>query len=167
MLAITSGGDFFAVKGVLEAALAELNPAAVLDVADFRHELLSDRAAELRIAGRHMGYLGEVSPAGLKQFELRGGSTVAELKVAALVEAAQLVRRYCADPGVPGHPQRYQPGDRRLDPLGADRRARAPYRRRAAGKRAVSRNLPQPATGRRRKEEGPLPSRLPQRGRGR
>ncbi len=101
MLALTSAGDFFAVKGVLEAGLTELNPAAVLDVADFRHDLLSDRAAELRIAGQHVGYLGEVSPAGLKQFELRGGTTVAELKISALVAAAQLVRRYTPTPEFP------------------------------------------------------------------
>ncbi len=93
MLALTSGGDFFAVKGMLEAVLAELNPGAVLEVADFRDELLGDRAAELRIAEQHVGYVGEVSPAGLKQFELRGGTTVAELKVSALAGAAQLVRR--------------------------------------------------------------------------
>jgi phenylalanyl-tRNA synthetase beta chain len=101
MLAVTSGRDFFAVKGLLAAVLAELNPAAVLEVADFRHELLSERAADLRIGGQHVGYVGEVSPAGLKQFELRGGATVAELKVSALVATAQLVRRYTPTPEFP------------------------------------------------------------------
>jgi phenylalanyl-tRNA synthetase beta chain len=101
MLALTSGRDFFAVKGVLESVLAELNPAAVLDVAEFRHELLGDHSAELRIGGELAGYLGEVSPEGLQRFELRVGATVAELKISALVDAAQLVRRYAPTPEFP------------------------------------------------------------------
>jgi phenylalanyl-tRNA synthetase beta chain len=101
LLGLTSGRDFFAVKGMLEAVLAELCPAAALDVADFRHELLGDRCAELRLGGQRVGYLGEVSPAGLTRFELRGSATVAELRVAALVDATVTVRRYAPTPEFP------------------------------------------------------------------
>jgi phenylalanyl-tRNA synthetase beta chain len=100
-LTLCSGGDFFAVKGVLEAVLEELNPAAALEVRDFRHELLSERAVELRLAGEVVGYLGELGAAGLQRFELRGGAAIAELKISALVNAAQLVRRYAPTPEFP------------------------------------------------------------------
>lgn len=101
LLAMCSGGDFFAVKGMLQAVLAELNPAVVLDTADFQHDLLSERAVELRLAGERIGYLGEVSSQGLRQFELRGAATVAELKVAALLGCAQLIRRHAPTPEFP------------------------------------------------------------------
>ncbi len=91
MLAITSGRDFLAVKGILEAVLESLNPAANLEVANFEHELLAaDRACELRLDGERFGFLGELSPAGLKQFELRGPSTVVEVRIALLEKIANL-----------------------------------------------------------------------------
>jgi phenylalanyl-tRNA synthetase beta chain len=101
MLGLCGGGDFFAVKGVLEAVLAELNPSAALETADFRHDLVSEKAVELRLAGERIGFLGEVSALGLKRFELRGGATVAEIKVSALLSAAQLIRRYSPTPEFP------------------------------------------------------------------
>ncbi len=92
MLAITSGRDFLAVKGILEAVLEGLNPAARVEVADFRHEILAPgRACELRLAGERLGFLGELSPAGMKAFELRGPSTVAEVRVGLLEQIANFV----------------------------------------------------------------------------
>jgi phenylalanyl-tRNA synthetase beta chain len=94
MLAITSGGDFLAVKGIVEAIVARLNPAATIEVVDFEHPLLrSGRAVELRIGGKRLGFLGEVSPAALKKIELREAATIAELQIAALEEIAELVPR--------------------------------------------------------------------------
>jgi phenylalanyl-tRNA synthetase beta chain len=91
MLAITSGRDFLAVKGILEAMVESLNPAATLEVADFQHEMFAPvRACELRLEGERFGYLGEVSAAGLKRFELRGPSTVAEVRIALLDRVANL-----------------------------------------------------------------------------
>ncbi|HEY2827761.1 MAG TPA: phenylalanine--tRNA ligase subunit beta, partial [Pirellulales bacterium] len=92
MLGITSGGDFLAVKGMLEEIVARLNPAAVLEVVDYQHELFRQgRAVELRIGGTKIGYLGEVSVAALKKFELREPTTVAEVKIEALEGIARLV----------------------------------------------------------------------------
>ncbi len=92
LLAITSGRDFFSVKGILESVAASLNPAVELTAIDFRHELFAPgRAVELQIGGERLGFLGEVSPAGLKRFELRGGTTVAEVRIAALEAIADLV----------------------------------------------------------------------------
>ena len=48
------------------------------------------RACELRLEGERFGYLGELSAAGLKRFELRGPSTVAEVRVALLERIANL-----------------------------------------------------------------------------
>jgi phenylalanyl-tRNA synthetase beta chain len=92
MLSITSGRDFLAVKGILEVVLDAFNPAAKLDVADYRHELLAPgRACELRLDGERLGFLGELSAEGLKRFELRSASTVAEIRISLLDRIAELV----------------------------------------------------------------------------
>jgi len=107
MIGLTSGGDFFATKGVIEGLLAALNPAARLEVRPTRHELLdSERSAELLIstpekADLLLGYLGEVSRGGLERFELRGGTTVAELKLSALEQIAELIPKYRQPPVFP------------------------------------------------------------------
>jgi phenylalanyl-tRNA synthetase beta chain len=107
MIALTSGGDFFATKGVIEGILASLNPAARLVVRPTAQELLdSQRSAQLLVtAGENrdlpLGYLGEVGRTGLERFELRGGTTVAELKLSALEQIAELVPKYCQPPVFP------------------------------------------------------------------
>jgi phenylalanyl-tRNA synthetase beta chain len=96
-LALTSGKGFLDVKGVVEALLAELNPTLEL-VAEPTQQSLFDpqRSAQLRLrSGKDeklvIGYLGELAPAALKQFQLRGPTTVAELRLAPLIAAANLV----------------------------------------------------------------------------
>jgi phenylalanyl-tRNA synthetase beta chain len=92
MLGLTSGGDFLRVKGVAEGLLAALHASAALETRPFDHPLMqTGRAVELCLAGERFGHLGEVSAAGLRQFELRGGTTVMELRVAALERAARLI----------------------------------------------------------------------------
>ena len=60
-----------------------------LGVTEFRHELFkSGRAAKLSLDGHDFGYIGEVSEPALKRFELRGASTVAEVRVALLEQLA-------------------------------------------------------------------------------
>jgi phenylalanyl-tRNA synthetase beta chain len=91
-LGITSGGDYFRVKGVVEAVVAALNPALNLEATDTRQPLLDpQRSAQLRLGGRLLGYLGEVTSDGLKQCGLRSATTVAELDLSALVETACLI----------------------------------------------------------------------------
>jgi phenylalanyl-tRNA synthetase beta chain len=97
MLALTSGRDFLAVKGVIEGLARALNRQGRISVRPTRHELLDQaRSCELWLAvpgapDQLLGYLGEVSAAALKRFELRGGTTVAELRLAVLIAAADLV----------------------------------------------------------------------------
>ena len=100
MLGLTSGGDFFGVKGLIER-IGGSNPRAELEVRPTRQDLLDpQRAAELHVRlgdARQwlLGYpLGEVTPDGLKRFELRSPTTVAEIKLSTLSEIADLIPQY-------------------------------------------------------------------------
>lgn len=102
MLGLTSGEDLLAVKGVIEAMLARINPAMALEVADVEQPLLaSGQACELKLDGKVFGILGQVSDEGRKQFQLRGPTTVAELRMNALLEHAQLIPQYESLPQFP------------------------------------------------------------------
>ncbi len=96
MLALTSGRGFADVKGVIEALVGALDPAARIAARPTAQALLDrNLSCELWLTGvggeRLLGYLGEVSVAGLKAFELRGATTVAEVRLATLIDAAKLI----------------------------------------------------------------------------
>jgi phenylalanyl-tRNA synthetase beta chain len=92
LLAIASSRDFAVVKGILEAVIERLNPACVLAVKEYRHELFAPgRACELRIGDERLGFFGEVGAEGRKRFELRGPATVAEVRIGVLEQIAQLI----------------------------------------------------------------------------
>ncbi|MEX2141861.1 MAG: phenylalanine--tRNA ligase subunit beta [Pirellulales bacterium] len=92
MLSLTSGDDFLRVKGLIEGLFSALNAPVALEVRAYQHPLLqAGRAAELSLGGERIGFLGEVSAAGLKEFELRGAATVAEVHVAVLEQVARLI----------------------------------------------------------------------------
>ncbi len=132
LLALTSGGDFFTVKGYLEGLLRTLAPQWQLLAESWEDRLFAQgRGCRLSIAPASIidgpalhepklqesgkpispgqvspgqadqkqlardfpwGVLGELSPWGLKQFELRGRTTVAEIDLGPLVNAVQRVR---------------------------------------------------------------------------
>ena len=95
MLGLTGGGDFFAIKGAIEAILEALAIRGDMEVRDFKHSLLTDgSAAEVTIDGVRFGLFGEVSTAGRKEFDLRGPTTIAELRLSPLTERAELVPCY-------------------------------------------------------------------------
>ena len=95
MLGLTSGGSFLELKGAIESLLASLHIAGKLEVRDARHELFEPgRYVELRLGDQLIGYLGEVSAAGRKRFELRGATTAAEIQLAPLFERANIVPQY-------------------------------------------------------------------------
>jgi phenylalanyl-tRNA synthetase beta chain len=92
MLALASGGDFLRVKGIVESIFIALKTPLALDLAAYTQpQQQTGRAVELRMGGQRLGYLGEVSAAGLKEFELRRATTVAELRVAVLEHVARLI----------------------------------------------------------------------------
>jgi phenylalanyl-tRNA synthetase beta chain len=102
MLGLTSGGDFFAVKGAIEAIFEALAVRGEMEVRNFQHSLLTTgSAAEVLLDGVRVGVLGEVSWAALTAFDLRGATTVAELRLAPLIERAELVPRYKEIPSTP------------------------------------------------------------------
>jgi phenylalanyl-tRNA synthetase beta chain len=107
MVGLTSGGDFRTLKGAVEGLLAALNPGAELEARPTRQELLDEtHSAELHVGlpnekRRLLGYLGEVTSATLARFDLRGGSTVAELRLATLDEIIDLVPQYSQPPVFP------------------------------------------------------------------
>ncbi|QDU90530.1 Phenylalanine--tRNA ligase beta subunit [Pirellulimonas nuda] len=93
VLALASGGEFRAVKGVIETLFAKSAPDAAPD-----YQPLADpgfapaRGAEIMLAGQRVGVLGEASKRTLDAFDLRRKATVAEIDLGPLVAAAQLVR---------------------------------------------------------------------------
>jgi phenylalanyl-tRNA synthetase beta chain len=94
-LAVVSGGDYYRVKGVIEAVLAALRPGTRLEAGDTRQPLLdSVRSSELRVQDQSLGYLGELSAVGLQHSGLRSPATVAEIRMSVLAELATLIPRY-------------------------------------------------------------------------
>lgn len=85
---LVSGRDFATVKGVIEALCRALHVPGDLTVEPVQQKLLHpDRSGLLRIGAEVLGILGEVTPAGLREFGLRGRTVIAELRLAALASA--------------------------------------------------------------------------------
>ncbi len=102
MLGITSGRDYPAVKGVIEAVVAALRPAAGLQSAEAGCDLFDPgQSCRLLLDGQVLGYVGGLRPEGLGQFDLRFPTTVAEVKLALLVQAANLIPRHAPQPPYP------------------------------------------------------------------
>ncbi len=92
VLAITSGGDFLDVKGAIEAIVDALMPGTPLAAKPCDLPLLdSARSAELFLGETRLGVLGQLSPKGLKEFELRDKTTIAEIDLGPLVAGARLI----------------------------------------------------------------------------
>jgi phenylalanyl-tRNA synthetase beta chain len=95
MIALCSGRDLATVKGVIESLLDGVHSTRRLTTLERRHPLFAaGAAAELQLGDETWALLGTLSPAALKQFQLRGPATVAELKTGLLVAAADLVPQY-------------------------------------------------------------------------
>ncbi|MBN2580372.1 MAG: phenylalanine--tRNA ligase subunit beta [Pirellulales bacterium] len=102
MLGITSGQDFLTVKGWIEA-VADALKCPEPPTADDSDLSLFDpqQSCRLRLGGQVLGYVGRVLPEGLKEFDLRGSTTVAEIKLGVLVAAANLMPQYAPLPPFP------------------------------------------------------------------
>ncbi len=100
MISFASGTDYLAAKGVVEALVAVIAPHATLTVAPIPAAAATlldlERSCELRLASatlasQTLGYIGETPPAVRKQFDLRSPTTIAEIRLAPLLAAAELV----------------------------------------------------------------------------
>ncbi|MEM8947268.1 MAG: phenylalanine--tRNA ligase subunit beta [Planctomycetota bacterium] len=94
MLTITSGGSFAELKGVLQLLVDTIAPGSRIESTSNDAKLFAaNHGSELKLGDRVLGYLGTVSDWGLQQFELRGSTTVAEIDLGVLVDAAVPIRR--------------------------------------------------------------------------
>ncbi|MGO9110033.1 MAG: phenylalanine--tRNA ligase subunit beta [Thermoguttaceae bacterium] len=115
MLGISSGRPYAEVKGVVEAIVAVTNAKLERQVGEELEgqvENLSYENADLPLLdpnvscrlileGQLLGYVGQLSAAGQKQSDLRNPAVVAELKLAALFERAELIPQYVPLPAFP------------------------------------------------------------------
>ena len=111
MLGVASGRPYAEVKGVVEAVLAGTKPnlsgQAGRQVENLSYEEaglpLLDPGASCRLVldGELLGYVGQLSAAGQKQSDLRGPSTVAELRLAPLFARPIWSRSTCRCPPSP------------------------------------------------------------------
>lgn len=93
VLAITSGGGFHELKGVIEGLVEHVAPSAKLSTTPAEGSLLDgSRSCGLLLDGKPLCLLGELSDEGRSRFDLRGDASVAELDLGVLVAAAELVR---------------------------------------------------------------------------
>jgi phenylalanyl-tRNA synthetase beta chain len=92
MLAATSGQDYAMVKGAMEAVVAELKIAAPLQADDAGISVLDPAAScRLLLGGEMLGFVGQLRGDTAKLLDLRGPTTVAEVKLSLLIEGANLI----------------------------------------------------------------------------
>ncbi len=95
MVGITSGRDFFALKGAVESLVNMLNPSAMITTIPFTDPIFEEgQGCHLTIDGKTLGYLGVVSSKARKAFGLQQPATVAELDLGALMKLAVLVPQH-------------------------------------------------------------------------
>lgn len=94
MLAITSGGSFAELKGIVELLISTIAPGTYVAATSHEAKLFAEgRGSQLTLDGIAFGFLGEVGDWGQQQFELRGSTTIAEIDLDVLVAASVAVRR--------------------------------------------------------------------------
>ena len=94
-LALVSGRDYFAVKGVIETLIQTIDPATALAITECNFDLLdASKSGRMSIGNRSLGWIGEVSKSAGKQFGLRSAATVAELDLGVLEQLAIMIPRH-------------------------------------------------------------------------
>ncbi|MEO2020889.1 MAG: phenylalanine--tRNA ligase subunit beta [Pirellulaceae bacterium] len=101
-LAVSSGRSFFQLKGLVETLLAALKIDQPLQVTDNDSELFTvGQGARLNLADQPLGFLGDVSAKTLKRFSLRTPTTILEINLGVLLEAACLVPQFVQQSAFP------------------------------------------------------------------
>lgn len=91
-LAMVSGRDFLAMKGVIEALIGRLHLPGHLDARPSTHPLLAPgRQADLTLDGVPFGTIGEIARGDFDTFGLRTPCTTAEIDFGLLQDRANLV----------------------------------------------------------------------------
>ena len=95
LLGVVTGRDYFALKGVLETLVKRIDPSQSISLSPCEHDLLDvSRRGTLEVAGKRLGFIGEVSKAGCKLYGLRTSAAVAEIDLAVLEELAILIPQH-------------------------------------------------------------------------
>ena len=102
-LAIVFGGDFSALKGLIETLLDRFHLVEGLEARPSSLPFFTNgRQAELLWNGERFGFLGEVSAEKRNVFELKDGCSAAELEFGLLLARAELTPQYRRLPQYPG-----------------------------------------------------------------
>ena len=95
MLGVVTGRDYFALKGMIEALVQRIDPQQSVSVTKCELDLLDvSRRGTLEVAGKRLGFLGEISKSGGRLFGLRSRTAVAEIDLAVLEELAVLIPQH-------------------------------------------------------------------------
>ncbi len=82
--------NFIRLKGVIESLGMMISPDTIIDAVPCDQPLLDiTNAAELKIGGKTLGWIGEVSAAGKSTFAIRRSASIAEIDVTILVDLAR------------------------------------------------------------------------------
>ncbi len=101
-LAMVAGRDFGGMKGVIETLAARLRVGSQLISHPAETPLFAaGRSAELRIDGKSLGFVGELSAQTRARFDLRTPCSGAELDLDVLIARAELIARYRPLPEFP------------------------------------------------------------------
>lgn len=101
-LGLVGVGDFFVLKGIVEALLARLHLPGALTVEPVTHPMLrAGQAALLKLDGQVLGHLGAVDPGYADRLGLRTPGTAAELDFDLLTSRAVLVPQAAELPAYP------------------------------------------------------------------
>jgi len=93
--------DFFSLKGVVDALLAQLNVKNIDYVVGGEAYYHPGRKAELYVNDKLAGVLGEVHPDVLENYEINGRAYMAELELDVLFAGAEAEKKYKAIPRFP------------------------------------------------------------------
>jgi len=95
LVGMTSGLDFYGLKGVVEAVVHSLNPQAEILAIRYADPMFVDgQGCHLLIGDHSLGYLGTVSKNAAKSFGLQQPCTVAEIDLGLLQQIAILVPQH-------------------------------------------------------------------------
>jgi phenylalanyl-tRNA synthetase beta chain len=101
-LGLVSTRDFRGLKGIVEAVAARLHlPGPLVARPVVLPQFIPGRSAELSIGEARLGHLGELDPAFLSGFEIRGERSAAELEFDLLIRLADLIPQHRGLPSFP------------------------------------------------------------------
>ncbi len=95
MLAVVSGRDFWALKGVVEAMLAESRLPETAYAETCTVPLLDPlQSCSMTYRGQPVAYIGAITAEGAERFKLRGRTSIAEVRLEPLLRDANLLPTY-------------------------------------------------------------------------